>query len=90
MDLVTLAGHKAIAGVEEREAQRKRDETQQRIADALERIADALEVRNYAPLSPDTSRTINICGNCGKRYPAGGYHICNSVRPTTAGSTYQP
>ena len=34
--------------------------------------------------------SVNSCGNSGKRYPAGGYHICNSTRPTTAGNTYQP
>jgi hypothetical protein len=85
-----LAKTQAIRRVERREAQRKRDETAQRTMAALERIAAALEWHNIGSMGTVTNRTHQICGNCGQSFPIGSIHICNAVRPTTAGNTYQP
>lgn len=76
-----------IRRVEEREAQRQRDETAKRTMQALERIAAALEWGNIAQMGTVTNQ---ICGNCGRSFPIGAIHICNAVRMTTAEQTYNP
>ena len=74
----------AIRRVEEREAQRKRDETARRTMQALERIATALEWQNVASMGTVTNRTHQLCGNCGKSFPIGSIHICNGVPSISA------
>ena len=90
MDLLTDAGKRQIASVEARENERKRDETARRTMAALERIALALEWQNTQSMGPVTSRTHQICGNCGMSFPLGSIHLCSAVYPTTAERTYYP
>lgn len=93
--LSTAVNSATIHRVEERELQRKRDETQQRIAAALERIATAMEWQGGMAVSGlglgrFNSRTHQVCGNCGAVFPIGSIHVCNAVNMTTAEHNYLP